>query len=393
MTNSTIQEFAKLLANEDEAGRKALLKRAQLLAMNEADPEQFEPPISTLKEYLEKPIPVPPIVVTPHILVRGGITCTIGRAGKGKTVMNLNRILRWGAGLPLFDKLKDKDGQALYAPADGEPVKTLIIENEGAAGLFHKQIGLMLHATPYLKEHEREDAAENVLVWGDGGYSGLKLDDPKQLDHVRAGCEKFEPDVLFVEPFRGLWKGEENSSTDMAVVADALSEIGSDYNCAILLAHHERKSGAGDDGEKMSAGRGSTVLEGVVSLMENFESVRGDDYRELSTSKARHGAKPAPVRMEWDGDHWWYRHVPLNQVEQNVLDFIADAPEPPGVKTMATELGETEWQVRKVAKSLKEQGRVKELKSATTEGGGSTGYRYRLCKEADAESDGGGLEL
>jgi hypothetical protein len=45
---TVVQQFAALLAAEENpAERAALTKRAQMLAMNEAAPEAFEPPVST----------------------------------------------------------------------------------------------------------------------------------------------------------------------------------------------------------------------------------------------------------------------------------------------------------------------------------------------------------
>lgn len=393
MTDVRLQEFAQYLAALDEPERNAAISRAKLTAMNIASPEVFEAPIATARDYLARPIPVPPILVEPALVVRGGICCTIGRAGKGKTQVNLNRVLKWAAGRPLFDGVKTPDGQDVLMPS--HPLKTLIIENEGAPGMFHKQLGIMLHAQGYLSEAEREQVLDNVLIWGDGGYSGLKLDDIQQLNMVRAGCEKWEPDIVFIEPFRGLWKGDENSSTDMALVADALSGIAADYNCGVILTHHERKSGAGDDGEKMSAGRGSTVLEGVVATMENFETAKGGDFRELSWSKIRYGggAKLLPLRMEWQHGDWWYKHVPLDAIEQSILDVLASEDEPQTIGDIILATDEKEHQVRKTLKSLADAGKVKSMPSVHT-GNGSTGKRYRLAMPTGGnDGDDGGMEF
>lgn len=379
MTDARLVEFAQYLAalGNDSQARDSAIARAKLLAMNAADPEAFEAPITTLGDYLARPIPVPPILVEPAIVVRGGITCTVGRAGKGKTQVNLNRILRWSVGQPLFEGLKTPDGEPVLTPT--QPLKILVIENEGAPGMFHKQIGIMLNADGYLFEAERKQAKENVLIWGDGGYSGLKLDDPNALNTVRAGCEKWEPDIVFIEPFRGLWQGDENSSTDMAVVADALSAIATDYDCGVILTHHERKSGAGDDGEKMSAGRGSTVLEGVVATMENFEQAKGGDFREISWSKLRYGggAKLLPVRMEWQNKDWWYTHVPPERTEGAILDVLAENEDGLTIKDLMMETDEKQHVLRKHIKDLEAAGKIKAMASTYGQGG-SSGKRYRL---------------
>lgn len=382
-----LAEFAQLLAEQgqDQQAIQSLISRAKLEAMNAADPETFEAPITTLGEYLAKPIPVPPILVEPAIVVRGGITCTIGRAGKGKTQVNLNRILKWSCGQAMFPGIHTPDGERVLHPSG--PLKILVIENEGAPGMFHKQIGIMTAASGYFSKEERAQVMENVLIWGDGGYSGLKLDDANALNTVRAGCEKWEPDIVFIEPFRGLWQGDENSSTDMAVVADALSGIATDFDCGVILTHHEKKGGSGED-DKMSASRGSTVLEGVVATMENFEQAKGGDFREMSWSKLRYGGgvKLLPVRMEWQSKDFWYRYVALEETDQTLLNCLAENEDGLTVKEIMQETDEAEHTVRKHIKDLEKEGKVKSMPSAFS-GGGSTGKRYRI---AVPTGDGGG---
>lgn len=360
-----------------------------MLAMNEASPEAFEPPVTALGDYLATPIPIPPSIAWPTLVVRGELTVTLGRAGKGKTTMNLNRILKWACGRPLFDTFKNKEGERYLRP--DEPVKSLIIENEGSAGMFHQKMGVLLNKCgDLLSDDDRTLIKENVYVWGDGGYSGLKLDDANALAQVRAGVDKVRPDVLFIEPFRGLWKGEENSSTDMAVVIDNLIGIATDYGCGIILSHHERKSGAGDDGELMSAGRGSTVLEGAAAVMENFQSVKGGDFRELTWSKARYLPPPPPVRLEYDRETGWYRHVEQAEIEQAILELLRDSgDEPLNKAAIADELEEKPEKVARYLKQLSENGSIKKMPSVYGENG-STGFRYTLPNDS---IEHGGLAL
>lgn len=386
MTDSVIQAYAKHLAQFDEAGVARELSRVKLLALQDVPDESFEPPVTSLGEYLDTPIPIPPSLVWPTIVVRGEITATLGRAGKGKTTMNLNRILRWGCGRPLYDSFRDKEGKPYLAPTD--PIKSLIIENEGSAGMFHHKMGVMLNnCGDLLTDEDRALIRENVMVWGDGGYSGLKLDNDGDLGKVRAACEKHSPDLLFIEPFRGLWKGEENSSTDMATVIDNILGMATDFNCGVILSHHERKSGAGEDGELMSAGRGSTVLEGAVAVMENFQSAKGGDFRELTWSKARYLQPPPPVRLEYSFETGWYRHVPEDELEAAILLTLEENSEEPMTKAMLAEaLGEKPERVNKSLTKMHKEERLVRMAS-TFDQSGSTGYRYRIKTQ---DNTGGG---
>lgn len=384
-----VREFAEFLATiKDPATVDRALTQAKMLAAASAPAETFEPLIRTLGEYLDSEIVVPPELVSPYQVVRGGLNAVIGRSGKGKTVMSLNRILRWAAGKPLFDKLKDKDGNTVLTPIDG-PLRTLIIENEGAAGMFHRQIGIMLNSGDYLTDEDRKMVKENVLIWGDGGYSNLKVDDPAKWNPVRAGIEKHRPDIVFVEPFRTLWKGEENSATEMSAVVDGLIQVAAEFECAVLIAHHEKKGGAGED-DKMSAARGSTVLENLVTVMENFEGVKGVDQRELSWSKSRHAKAPNAIRMEWDEHSWWYRWVPTSEIEQAILDAFRTHSDggAMSISDLHEATGQTKEQLRRLCAKLTDDKRLLRLKSES-DANGSTGYRYALAGEDTGEKFGG----
>jgi hypothetical protein len=387
--SDALKAFAALLAAEpDPAKRNRLIKQATMLALNEAPPEAFEPPIRTLEDYLLAEIALPPVLIHPYLCVRGGLNVTVGRAGFGKTVMNLNRMLRWSAGLPWVDGWVDKHGEKMLAP--DKPLRILIVENEGAAGMFHKQVGDMLASERHLPGEAVDLAKQNILIWGEGGYSNMKLDDPNILAGLRQGVEKWEPDLVFIEPFRSLWKGEENSATEMNVVVDALVGLATDYNCGVWAAHHEKKGGAGED-DKMSAARGSTVLEGVVTVMENWEKAKSGDFREMTWSKSRHGVAPNPQMFKWDHDAWWYDMVPSDQVNEDIYGELKGNPDEAMTKSELSEaLDYPPHKLEKALREMVESGKIKRMASVPT-ANGSSGYRYRLPTGGDDSS--GGLSI
>jgi hypothetical protein len=309
------------------------------------------------------------------------------------TTMNLQRIIMWATGQPMYEDWKDQHGISYMSTENDRPIKTLIIENEGSAGMFHHKMGHLLTREGRLTDEQRDLAKENILIWGDGGYSGLKLDNDKHLSQVKAACDEWEPDILFVEPFRGLWTGEENSSTDMAVVIDNMIDIATEFGCGIILSHHERKSGVGDDKELMSAGRGSTVLEGAVATMENYQKVRGGDYREVTWSKKRYLHTPPPLRLEYDPIDTWYNYVPAELIEDQIIQVLTEAEGGPLSGSEIAELiEETKTKTNSALKKLTEAGRIKRRNGGQRpNGGGSRGYVYTLSGYSG--SGDGGLEI
>jgi hypothetical protein len=390
MDTKVIDAFIeRLAAMPDEKDRARMLAKVKMRAVDLAPGEAFKPDVRSLRDYLATPIPLPPSLVWPTIAVRGEITTTLGRAGKGKTTMNLNRIFAWGAGRPLFPGWTDKDGNEYLKPE--KALRTLIAENEGNAGMFHSKMGQMLNQST-LNKAEKELCLDNLFVHGDGGYSGLKLDKPEGVKKLRAAVEACKPDIVFIEPFRSLWSGEENSSTDMNIVIDNIISLATDYGVAVILSHHERKSGVGEDGEKMSAGRGSTVLEGAVAVMENFQSVKDDEFRELSWSKARYLPPPPLARMQYNPDTGWYDWIQQSQIEETVLLVLRDdaGDEPINMTAIAEATGETKRKLTPILTSLVSSGKVKKMPSISSQHG-STGPRFRLASQDNAEF--GGLSI
>lgn len=380
MNRELEKQVAEYLAGLDPAERKAaegrVNDRVKLTKPAEEIIEKNRPPVMTLGEYLEHDFPVPPFLVSSGQLVRGEITVAIGRAGKGKTTLMTNRMIRWAAGKPLFGDLTDSQ-------VPEQPLKTLMVENEGVAWHMQRTLGGLLKSAGLDAELE-ELARTNLLIWGDGGYSNFKIDRAADLELIRRACEEQRPDVVLLEPFRGIWSGEENDATAMEAVLDSLVQIGHDYQCGILLSHHERKSGAGEDGEDMSRARGSGDLEGKVAVMENFRSVAGGDFRELSWSKSRYHPPKSPIRMEYDEETRQYIYVPDSAIAQQVMEvFIAEPAAWFSKEDLAEDVGETQAHIYKALGELLDRGSIVKKKM-------DNGFRWRL-KSGEAQT--GGLEI
>lgn len=357
--------------------REKTLRQLQLIVAAGAPAEALEEPapIRSLGDYLENPPPVPPELVTPKFLVRGGLTVTAGRAGYGKTSIHLNRLMPWAAGEPMFERLK-----TAFVPE--KPLRILVIENEGAGGEFYKKIKTML-------DHSRFDAAQrelikkNLLIWGEGGYAGVRIDNEKSLKTVQRGIEEWEPDVVLLEPFSRIHDKNENDNSEMNQVGSVLEEMAVKYSIGIMLAHHEGK-GHRDSEEKMDRQRGASSLEGWTTFMETLEQAKGGAQRELVSTKSRYGEKPPPTRFEWK-DHGWYDYV---APERGVAEIIAelDADQPRFVADLAEELGEHQHRIRTLLKKAEEAGQVKSLPGMST-GAGSTGKGWILRTAETAEEE------
>jgi hypothetical protein len=358
--------FADLGPEDRAAAFERVNTRIKLVApVEEVDPP---PPVHSLEEYFAMDLKEPPSLISDCQVVRGEITATIARAGRGKTTLLTNRMMRWSAGLPLFDDLPD-----VQAPT--EPLRLLLIENEGS-GYYMRENMEKLYEHIAITEEKKKLAKENLMVWGDGGYTGLKVDRVEDMEIIERALREHKPDILLLEPFRGIWSGDENDNSAMEEVLDGLVALANTYECGIMLSHHANK--APIEGDWMGSSRGATALEGKVAAMEVFYPVHADEQRELKWAKKRYGKKhaPAPIRMEYDFDTRSLKRIPDSEIQQEVLSFLA-GDDPPVWWTkaqIAEEVDETQDRIdRQALRPLLEQKRIVKRNKE-----GSANYRLKV---------------
>jgi hypothetical protein len=376
---------ADFLVELPEDERRAAVARINAAVKLKAPVDSVDPPppVRNLHDYLEHEFPVPPFLVKNGQLCRGEITAMVARAGKGKTTLAQNRLVRWSAGAPLFPE--DEESQV-----PEQPLRMLLIENEGTAWHMQEKLRLLADHSADLTPEQRELCDQNLLVWGDGGYSNLKFDREKDYDKVRRACEEHKPDVLYMEPWRKLWAGEENSATEVEVILDILVSLASEFECGILLAHHARKT-ASEDGDFMTEARGSVVLEDTVAVMEHFKPAKGGTLRELSWSKSRYCPMQQPMRIAWDPETWRLSLVPEDALSASILELMQGAPHSLfRVGEIAEELEESEGKVRAALDHLLDTDRIVKRKASER---GARGYVYRLKTSDGDEQEGGGLDI
>lgn len=72
----------------------------------------------------------------------------------------------------------------------------------------------------------------------------LRLDRDKHLQRLRAAIDRCQPRLLVLDPFIRIAKVDENSAAEVSSVLGSLREIQRDFDLAVLVVHHARKSPA-----------------------------------------------------------------------------------------------------------------------------------------------------
>jgi hypothetical protein len=109
-----------------------------------------------------------------------------------------------------------------------------------------------------------------------GGY---KLNDPLDVEEIRTCLVEVRPALIIIDALIEVSGGaDENSSTEMNPVLDALRQIAAEIDAAVLVIHHGNKAGGY---------RGSSAIKGGVDLMLMIESKPDSVDLDFKTEKAR----------------------------------------------------------------------------------------------------------
>ena len=205
-----------------------------------------------------------------------------GKAGKSRIALQAGRCI--GSGVPLLEI----------------PVvagRVLLLQFELGAEIFQDRMRMT------------GQAYNNLYV---GTTFDMKLDTQAGQKKLIAALEAVQPNVVILDPFYKLLRGEEDESHDVLVVLDFLDSLIEAYGCSFLIVHHSGK-------DVTKGGRGSSVLvedwpDSVIELRRTKTAIT------ISPKFLRHAALPeetTPVMLEN------FEYVLANH-EHAVVDRVAE---------------------------------------------------------------------
>lgn len=145
----------------------------------------------------------------------------------------------------------------------------------------------------------------------------LRLDNEEHRRRLQATVAAIRPRLLVLDPLVRLHGGDENSSADISSLLDFLRTLQREYEVAVLVVHHVRKSPAAQPGQAL---RGSGDLHawldsGLYLLRTNGRLVLRPEHRDNAA------VEPVEIELAPDRPHL---------VVKGPVHEPASAPEPSG---------------------------------------------------------------
>jgi hypothetical protein len=151
------------------------------------------------------------------VFCRGKLTLFGGREKRGKSLVQLALAVRMASG----------GGELADTPV--KPGRVLIVDAENGERETHRRLRAMgLEA----------DHARNLIAVEARGFDLLK-----HLAELVDLADRHQPDLLLLDSFRALWRGDERDEAEVAAALDPLRDLAHDRDLGIGLTHHAQKGG------------------------------------------------------------------------------------------------------------------------------------------------------
>ena len=185
--------------------------------------------------------------------------------------------------------------------------KVMIVEEEGDAPSLYERAEMVFGNI---------DGWQENTLWGH--HLGVRLDEEGWMKKLEIEIEKFQPDLLILDPLQRMHNKDENSASEMGEVWFNLHRLTRKFSrIAITLLHHFNKEG--DITLGWNAMRGSSRNAGEADLgifVQKFVSTGTDGCKVyIDGRNYRHVETPA------GGDIWTFN------LEENGLRYSSETPD------------------------------------------------------------------
>ncbi|MCK5558834.1 MAG: AAA family ATPase, partial [Candidatus Hydrogenedentes bacterium] len=130
------------------------------------------------------------------------------------------------------------------------------------------------------------------------------------LHRLAALTEKYEPDVIFLDPLSAYYGLRENDTDLNRAFVNAILKYRRFYNQTLVIVHHDRKAQAKATEEMRGSGALEAGADSSVQLTRDFK--RG--VTKLQWNKVRHARTPLLVKLEQKkGNSGFFTEAPRDE--------------------------------------------------------------------------------
>lgn len=277
--------YEELKRTVESVSNTHLSNTGQAIPIQAAPEKQVESLMFKLGDLVKSP-PDPPEAYWGDKLVFTGSRVLIAGAPKiGKSNFALAMAVQACCGGAFLDKRFTR------------PLRVMWMQAEIHRAWLLDRIG---RVTPSLTNDERALVNENLIL---SGRLDLDITIPRDFQAIQKTLNDHRPDVWIIDPIINFSSAEENSNVEVQKILRTINGLAGEVNCAPVLVHHAKKSGAGDPID-MGQIRGASAFRGWY---DTGVLLTGESEKPLVTWEARNNASPHPHHAAFDEAAGLYR--------------------------------------------------------------------------------------
>lgn len=243
-------------------------------------------PHRTLRQLLEEPMEQPPFVVFPLLPYKGKLFI-YGPKGHFKSMLLDNCIVELAEGWPLMG----------HWEVNGGPKTCMLFEQEVGPYMTRQRLRWITSA------REAGTALDNIIIVSK--ERDIRLDTPDGYANLHEIISHYRPNIVALDPIRKFHRQDENDSTAITRVVDAMDRLIHELNVTLLIAHHQGHPSQFQNNSHM---RGSTVWGDEADAILNLRRPTADPNKiRVTTEKVRHAADPPPFDLLFQPDSCTFR--------------------------------------------------------------------------------------
>jgi RecA-family ATPase len=294
-TRDALTAFAEVLAAQpSEAERKALVKRAKLEALGKASGEALDGP-APMNFDVDGDLVSPDWIVVGQI-ERNQVVVLSADTGAAKSILSQHLAVQTVAGLDWLG-CETRAERVLYL--DEENPERTVKRRLKALGIEQAELGARLR---YFNR--------KGLSIGDGGMTDAWL--PSE-------CESFRPDLIIIDTLMAATAIDETNDNGKAVkMMKHLRQLAEQFDCAVLVLHHERKQSKDHPNSSGQAAMGARQWIGQADAQMTLTVASPMDVREWDSplGDEQLARMSADVLVEHEGEY-------LSEHAETELDAVA----------------------------------------------------------------------
>jgi len=257
--------------------------------------------VGSFEEFMAADIAKAEPLVEP-LVFRSGFSMVGGMKGTHKSFFVIQLGLHLAAGRSPF----------LNSPIN-RAARVLLIQQEISVGFMRDRLQRINQSDPI------DTAGRFIPVTTTANQ--IKLISQKGLDQMRGWIDKFEPELLILDPISSFHDTQENDSVAQAKIRDILNRLKAQYNMAVLISHHfSSKRSQNDPFAPTEAGgwfRGHSCLTDAADVLICLHRLPGqrensglalsyEDYNQVQV-QLRNGRWPERFAIEFDEETFLLR--------------------------------------------------------------------------------------